>query len=313
MGGEAKAWKSGGGSSNRPQGTGAVIRPAMQDGDFLADVAAARSRQGGFSLWWLAQSGFLICWNGRYLLLDPYLSDSVTKKYAGTDKPHVRMTELVIDPKRLDFVDVVTSSHNHTDHLDPETLAPLAQVNPDLIMVCPEANRFTVRERTGLPDQRIIGLDAIGNSGGASSHCEVRGFEFIAVPASHETIERDSAGRMIYMGFIVKFGAWTIYHSGDTVLYDGMADILRPFEIDLALLPINGRVPARRVQGNLWGREAAQLARDIGARCVIPCHYDLFEFNTETPEEFVATCKKLGQRYVILRNGERWDRGNDYP
>ena len=55
-------------------------------------------------------------WNDHHLLLDPYLSDSLTRKYAATDKPHVRMTELVIDPARLDFIDAVTSSHNHTDH-----------------------------------------------------------------------------------------------------------------------------------------------------------------------------------------------------
>ncbi|MGZ9225209.1 MAG: hypothetical protein ACXW4M_06595 [Anaerolineales bacterium] len=49
-------------------------------------------------------------------MIDPYLSDSLTKKYAGTNKPHVRMTERVIAPEWLDFVEVVTSSHIHTDH-----------------------------------------------------------------------------------------------------------------------------------------------------------------------------------------------------
>ena len=69
-------------------------------------------------------------WNGRHLLLDPYLSESLTKKYAATDKPHVRMTRRVVAPERLDFVDVVTSSHNHTDHLDGETLGPLRARQP---------------------------------------------------------------------------------------------------------------------------------------------------------------------------------------
>ena len=41
------------------------------------------------------------------------------------------MTARVIDPARLDIVDVVTSSHNHTDHLDAETLWPLLAANPD--------------------------------------------------------------------------------------------------------------------------------------------------------------------------------------
>ena len=73
----------------------------------------------------VGQSGYLVKWKGHRLLIDPYLSDSLTRKYAGTDKPHVRMTARVIAPEQLDFIDVVTSSHNHTDHLDAETLGPL--------------------------------------------------------------------------------------------------------------------------------------------------------------------------------------------
>ena len=74
----------------------------------------------------------------------------------------------------------------------------------------------------------------------------------------------------------------------------------------MALLPINGRLPERRVDGNLWGREAAQLAKDIDARLVIPCHYGLFEFNTATPDEFVTGCRHLNQPHRVLRPGERW-------
>jgi L-ascorbate metabolism protein UlaG (beta-lactamase superfamily) len=85
-----------------------------------------------------------------------------------------------------------------------------------------------------------------------------------------------------------------------------MAERLRPFAVDLALLPINGRAPERRVSGNLDGAEAATLARDIGARCVVPCHYELFEFNTASPAPFVSECSRLGQHCVVLRAGERF-------
>ena len=83
-----------------------MIEPALRDDAFLADVAgAAREAEGTdrFHLWWLGQSGFLVQWRGYHLLLDPYLSDSLTRKYAGTDKPHVRMTARVVDPERLAF------------------------------------------------------------------------------------------------------------------------------------------------------------------------------------------------------------------
>ena len=100
--------------------------------------------------------------------------------------------------------------------------------------------------------------------------------------------------------------SWTSYHSGDTIPYDGMEEILGQWKIDIALLPIHGRRPERRVAGNFWGREAANLAKVIGARMVIPCHYDMFEFNTETPEEFETTCQALGQAHQTLLAGQRW-------
>jgi len=132
------------------------------------------------------------------------------------------------------------------------------------------------------------------------------GFKIHAVPAAHDRLEKDENGRHRFLGYVVEFGGAFIYHSGDTVLYDGMREWLRRWPIDVALLPINGRAPERRVAGNLWGREAAQLGKDIGARLVIPCHYEMFEFNTAIPDEFVAECQRLDQPYRVLRAGERW-------
>jgi L-ascorbate metabolism protein UlaG (beta-lactamase superfamily) len=276
-----------------------MIEPALADDAFLADVAATRGLDQGFRLWWLGQSGFLVQWQGRHLLLDPYLSDSLTEKYAGTDKPHVRMTRRVIAPERLGFVEAATSSHNHTDHLDAETLGPLLRANPDLVLVIPEANRAFVAERLGTPPALPIGLDDGGEA-------EVAGFRIAAVPAAHEDIERDEEGRCRQLGYVVRFGEWALYHSGDCVLYDGQIDRLRPFAIDLALLPINGRAAERRVPGNFTGPEAAWLASAIGARLAIPCHYEMFEFNTAPPDAFVAEAGRLGQPVRVLRAGERF-------
>lgn len=284
-----------------------MIRPFLQDDALLADIRRARSQSKGLHLWWLGQSGFLVLWNGRFLLLDPYLSDSLTRKYAGTDKPHVRISERVIAPERLDFVDGVTSSHNHTDHLDPETLQALVRVNPGLVMVCPEANRVTVRERSGLLDARILGLDVPSPQvNQRPSPIEVAGFRIHAVPAAHEALDRDKAGRHIYLGYVIQAGPFTLYHSGDTVLFPGMVAQLRPFRVTVALLPINGRMPERGVAGNLSGPEAAQVASAIGAGCVIPCHYDLFAFNTASPVAFEAACRLLGQPAAVLPLGGGW-------
>ena len=276
-----------------------MIQPALTEDAFVADVAEAGREPERLHVWWLGQSGFLVQWGGRRLLFDPYLSDSLTKKYARTDKPHTRMSARVVAPERLDFIDVVTSSHNHTDHLDAETLIPIMRRNPRLTFVIPEANRRFVAERLAVAPESFRGLDA-GQS------LVVDGFEINAIPAAHETIERDEQGRCRFLGYVVKCGPWTLYHSGDTVHFDGMEAWLRRWEIDLAFLPINGRAPERRVAGNLDGREAATLAKGAGIKIVIPCHYDMFEFNTATPELFVATATELEQDYVVLRQGERW-------
>jgi L-ascorbate metabolism protein UlaG (beta-lactamase superfamily) len=275
-----------------------MIRPNLSHDELLADMRAARSDRREFHLWWLGQSGFLVKFDGAYLLLDPYLSDSLTTKYAATDKPHVRMTERAIEPGRLDFIDVVTSSHNHTDHLDADTLVPLLTANPTMTIVVPTANRAFAAKRLRVGADRLTVIDD-----GESVDC--RSFRVHAIPAAHETIERDELGRCRFLGFVVEFGNGAIYHSGDTVLYAQLAERLRAWRIDVALLPINGRAPERRVAGNLWGHEAARLAKEIGARWVVPCHYDMFEFNTEPPDEFVATCRAINQPYRVLECGER--------
>ncbi len=270
-----------------------MIVPLLKDDALLADIAGADRDDGHMRVWWLGQSGFLVQWKGAHLLLDPYLSDSLTSKYAGTDKPHVRMTERVVDPARLDFIDVVTSSHTHTDHLDADTLIPLLHVNPGLPLVIPAANVACVAERLGVGASTLVTL-SVGES------TSVGPFAIEAVRAAHEELDPQ------YAGYVVRCGPWTVYHSGDTVLYEGMVEHLRPHAADIALLPINGRAPERRVAGNLTAVEAARLGRDIGVRVVIPCHYDMFTFNTANPADFVAACGAVGQRGDVLRCGERW-------
>ena len=278
-----------------------MIEPLQSDEAFLADVRAARGTPG-LHLWWLGQSGFLLHHEGRFALLDPYLSDSLTAKYAATDKPHVRMTRRVVAPEKLSFVHVVASSHNHTDHLDADTIKPILAANPKVKLVVPEANREFVAQRLGVPLNVPEGVED-------GMSVKAGGFEFHGVPAAHERRELDEMGRDVFLGYVVRAGRFTVYHSGDTVLYDGMVEKLEQFEIDVALLPINGAAPERRVAGNLDGPEAASLAHALGVRMVIPCHFEMFEFNTASPDAFVATCKKLNQRHRVLRAGERWSSG----
>jgi L-ascorbate metabolism protein UlaG (beta-lactamase superfamily) len=272
-----------------------LIEPALSDDAFLDDVASTRGRPGFLDIWWLGQSGFLIHRRGHLVLMDPYLSDSLTTKYQSTDKQHVRMSRRVVDPEQLDCLNVVTASHGHTDHLDGETLQALRRAG-EFRFIAPTAIQQLATERLG----RVP--DALLDDGESVAFNDI---EVIAIPSAHESIDRDEQGHCLYLGYIVRIGPWTIYHSGDTVLYDDLLPRLRQFRFDVAMLPINGRSAERRVAGNLSGREAAGLASAAGMRAVIPCHYDMFEFNTASPDEFVNECQRLGQHYAVMKLGER--------
>lgn len=281
-----------------------MLKTAFQNEQpLLTDIETAQNQPDRLHIWWLGQSGFLLQYADNQLLFDPYLSDSLSRKYAHTDKPHERISERVIKPGRLTGIDVVTSSHNHTDHLDAETLLPLLAANPTLQLVIPEANRAFVAERLGTNANWPIGLND-------AQTARVGPFVFHGVPAAHNELERDAEGHCKFMGFVVEIGPgharpYRVYHSGDTLWYDDIVETLQPFAVDVAFLPINGNKPERRVAGNLNPEEAARLGRDIGAKLVIPHHYDLFAFNTADPADFVAACEQYGTTYRVMQLGER--------
>lgn len=273
-----------------------LIPAIKKDEALIAEVESYQYDGNNFHLWWLGQSGYLLLWKGKEILIDPYLSDSLTKKYAATNKPHIRMSERVVDPSLLKNIFIVTSSHNHTDHLDGETLIPLIKNNLNIKFIIPEANRAFVCERVQVEKDFPIGL----NDGESITIDE---FTFYGVPAKHNEIERDENGKCKFMGYIIRFGDWSIYHSGDTLWFDEMVELLKPFKVNVALLPINGNEPSRGVAGNLDVKEAAVLGKAIEAKLIIPCHYDMFTFNTADPKDFAGKCKKINQLYTILKPG----------
>lgn len=278
-----------------------MIAPAGCKQALGADVLAARPVACAAALWWLGQSGFLIKSPHGTLIIDPYLSEHLTRKYEGTPKPHIRMTPAPCRGHQLTTVDLALASHKHSDHLDPGTMPDLLAASPAARLGLP-ASLVEHAISLGLPAERLIPLEA-------GSTFEHAGFRVRAIPSAHEGLDTDERGRHLYLGFVVEVEGLRLYHSGDSLAYDGLADWLGPEPFDVLFLPINGRDPARGVPGNMSAAEAVDLARRLKPRFVVPHHYDMFTFNTVPVAEFEAEARRLPERVVprVLQCGERWE------
>ena len=115
----------------------------------------------------------------EHLLIDPYLSDSLARKYVGTIFPHVRLRPPPVAVPELPTLRAVLCSHAHTDHMDPDTLAPLLTAQPQLRLACPRAVLAEALRRTNAPESRLDAMvdgDRVGYGP----------FTVTAVPAAHE-------------------------------------------------------------------------------------------------------------------------------
>lgn len=278
-----------------------MIEPVNHGSTLAREIEEVSPGRGSLSIWWLGQSGFLIKSCRGTLIVDPYLSEHLTRKYEGTARPHIRMTRAPLRGSDLSGLDVVLASHKHSDHLDPGTLPDLMAASPGAMLVLPES-LLEHASQMGLQADRLAGTDA-GRS------MDVAGFRIRAVPSAHEQIDRDAAGRHLYLGYVIECEGLRLYHSGDSLAYEGLQGELGPGPFDMLFLPINGRDPARGVPGNMTAGEAVDLAAMIRPRFVVPHHYDMFTFNTVPIEVFEVEARRLppwvGSK--ILRCGERWE------
>src|SRR4051812_38742680 len=136
-----------------------MIEPVRSGKDLLVEIEATELAHGSLAVWWLGQSGFLIKSGQTSVLIDPYLSEHLTKKYEGTARPHVRMTRAPLRGANLSGIDLVLTSHKHSDHMDPGTLPGVLSASPSAFVLVPESV-FAHAEGLGLGREQLVGMTA---------------------------------------------------------------------------------------------------------------------------------------------------------
>lgn len=248
---------------------------------FMKEIEETRVPYGMIAVWGLGQASFIIKGGDTTLYIDPFVMDEQT---LASEHGLMRTYPAPIDPVHIRHADYCLITHEHIDHLDPVTVSAMAKTCEGTVYIAPRCCTEVLLQQ-GVPTQKLLLADV--NTPYTS---EDQSIVISPVPAAHEELEQDEQGFHRYVGYIIRFNGVTIYHSGDTLVYEGLAERLSTERIELALLPINGRDAFRTsegIVGNMNYREAAELAVRSGFRMTVPMHYDLFAGNSERPGYFI--------------------------
>jgi len=264
----------------------------------------------GVRIWWLGQAGFCIRGAGLNVLIDPYLSDYLARKYRGREFDHVRMMATPLRPDEVTAVDYILCTHRHGDHMDPEALPVIMAACSRCRLIGPAAEKESIDDVISSRQQVIF-----VNDGDAVLLAPGNQIEVIA--SAHEQLARNEQGEHHFLGYILQLGGLRIYHCGDCVPYPGLIESLRRHCIHVALLPVNGRDSyraSRGVPGNFTLDEAVEVLCKSDIPLMICHHFGMFRFNT-VPESRLheriqelnfsnrAVVPKLGVGYAIHRKG----------
>jgi len=238
--------------------------------ELIAEIDATDVQVDDAVFWWLGQLSFVVKTHGDTLYFDPFLSTHPR-----------RQVPTLLQPHEVANATLVFGTHDHRDHIDHDALPGIAVASPQAQFVMPKALQDVI-EGLGIARERIVALDA-------EEEWSSSGTRITAIPAAHEFFDRTEEGHYPYLGYIVRSSGVCIYHSGDTLRYEGLETRLKQADPDLMFLPINGRDAerlARGTIGNMTYQEAVDLAGAVQPRLTVPGHYEMFANNGEDPQLF---------------------------
>src|SRR5512145_1261521 len=174
------------------------------------------------AIWGLGQMGLIVKAPDAVIYIDPYLSDSVfdaTRDQYGA--AFQRAFPPPLKPEEATNADYILCTHEHMDHLDVQTIGPMAQASPNAKII---TTGWGVELLTGLgiAAERIIVPEALQPL--ALPGTSIR---LTAVPSAHYEKEFAPQKGYRYLGFLIEWNGVVLYHAGDTVIYPGYLETLR--------------------------------------------------------------------------------------
>ncbi len=251
---------------------------------------------------YLGQEGIYLTHSGMQILIDPYLSDYVDQHCCTDTVIWKRRYPTPIQPEDLTDIDVVLCTHAHYDHADPITLAAIAKSSPRARFIVPAPIVDTVASY-GIEKSRITAAYA-------DRSITVDALSVMPIPAAHEELSPDANGNYGCLSYKLEIGGFVLFHAGDALVYDGLCACLG--QIDVMMLPVNGRSYFKRYRddiiGNMTAYEAADLSMAVNAKLLIPLHFDLYDVNCVATSSVVDAIETTAPTlpYHIFKPAERF-------
>ncbi|MFQ5907966.1 MAG: metal-dependent hydrolase [Thermoplasmata archaeon] len=218
---------------------------------------------------WLGHAAFLLEGRDR-ILVDPFL----------TGNPAAATTAEEVD------CDLVCVTHAHGDHYG-DAVAIATRLGVPLVGI------YEISVAAEAQGASAVGM----NIGGSTT---VGGTRITMTHAVHSSCfvgngKVEAGGNPA--GFVFDSGA-RVYHAGDTGVFTDMALIGELYQPELALLPIGDFY-------TMGLREATKATELLGAKEVIPMHYNTFPVIEQDPAVFrTAVAEKTPSQVTVLQPGE---------
>jgi len=255
---------------------------------FLREVDEYTVKKGSVALWALGGASFILKTSRSTIYIDPYCGGSIRAADLGIV---YRMIPILFNPSDVRKIDATVATHEDPDHLNEDFVIPVSENTRSLFIGPPSV--ADLLESWKIAEDRIVTLREYEQK-------KIGALRITALP-SNDPIPKTAN---TYLFEVENVG---IFHSGDSLFFEKLAEIGEKWNIDVALISLGVNPPRMKIYNSPC--EVVQIARDLKAKILIPMHWDLWKFSMEDPYlvEQISKTRKLDMKVIILRVGERFD------